>query len=102
MHSVQVPPVQRLLTQSAELAQTLPEAQFAVQLPPQSTSVSKPFLMPSEQVGATQAPPTQAVPPQLAPHLPQWFASVWVSTHEPPHSVAPALQVQTEGEFWQV
>jgi hypothetical protein len=84
----QTPPVQVPLMQSLATEQVLPLAQRG-QEPPQSTSVSVPFLMPSEQVGTTgatgaaQTPPWQnptlhGVPPALAWHVPflhflPWF-----------------------------
>ncbi len=49
--------------------------------PPQSTSVSEPFLKPSEQVGSTQLPPAHA-PVQ------HWVGSV----HDPPVGVHPGWQ----------
>jgi hypothetical protein len=48
------------LWQSEPPAQFLPLMQGGHVPPPQSTSVSDPFLTPSEQVGWTQTPPAQA------------------------------------------
>jgi hypothetical protein len=61
---------QIVLTQSASWAQPLPSAHFwgvasARQGPPQSASVSPPFLVWSEQVGAAHVPPLQTPLTQL-------------------------------------
>jgi hypothetical protein len=48
--------------QSLFVPQPLPTAQFAVQVPPQSTSVSFPFLTPSVHVAATHLPPLEHLP----------------------------------------
>src|SRR4051812_5811353 len=52
------PPPHRALAQSKGMEQALPLPHFCVgaQPPPQSTSVSVPFLMPSEHDGAWQDP----------------------------------------------
>jgi hypothetical protein len=69
---VQMPPVQVPLRQSVPRLQALPSAHLP-QLPPQSTSVSLPFRVPSLQVAAWQIPPEQtrlvqsAADPQLSP-----------------------------------
>jgi hypothetical protein len=66
-----VPPVQIDVWQSAATEQTLPLA-HAVQLPPQSVSVSLPFLMLSPQeAGAVQKPPTQVLPATQLPSTEQ-------------------------------
>jgi hypothetical protein len=90
--------------------QPLPTAQFAVQVPPQSTSVSFPFLTPSVQEAVTHLPPehlplpgnTQSVfalqflpTAQVGPQLPPQSTSVSVPFRRPsPHAAAthaPAL-----------
>jgi hypothetical protein len=43
----QTPPVHTPLEQSAAMLHVLPVAHLVAQLPPQSTSVSVPFLIPS-------------------------------------------------------
>ena len=50
-HTLQTPATQREVLQSAAPKQPFPRAQRAQSGPPQSTSVSLPFLMPSAQVG---------------------------------------------------
>ena len=49
---LQMPPLQWPVTQSPATPHVLPKAQSGHVGPPQSTSVSRPFLMPSLQVGA--------------------------------------------------
>src|SRR5512136_222806 len=65
---------QIVLTQSASTAQPLPSPHFwgvasERHEPPQSWSVSSPFLVWSEQVGAAQVPPLQTPLTQLEPIL---------------------------------
>lgn len=55
-----LPEVQMPEVQSAGAAQSFPFAHLAVQLPPQSTSVSFPFLAASVQVAVAHRPPVQA------------------------------------------
>src|SRR2546430_11314510 len=65
MLSLQVGPTQMLaeehtpVEQSGPVPQPLPMAHLFGQLPPQSTSVSVPFLIPSVQLACTQLPLTQ-------------------------------------------
>jgi hypothetical protein len=68
---MQTPPEQRLVVQSALTVHVLDGVHLLGQLPPQSTSVSAPFLMPSLQLAATgvaqtllplQKPLMQSVP----------------------------------------
>ena len=57
MHTLQTLLTQREVLQSAAPAQPFPRPQRAQSGPPQSTSVSLPFLMPSLHVGARQTCP---------------------------------------------
>jgi hypothetical protein len=60
--TVQTPATQASpLTQSEPTMQAFPVAHAAQVPPPQSTSVSLPFLTPSEQVGTRQTPPEQTL-----------------------------------------
>src|SRR5262245_58389962 len=80
----QMPPVQRRpLTQSWLLRHLLPLVQRGQILPPQSTSVSSPFLTPSLQVGGAHCPPEQTPEAHLLPHAPQLFGSVLVFISHP-------------------
>ncbi len=92
----QRPAEQLVLEQSALTPQVLPLAHLAAQLPPQSTSLSLPFLMPSLQVGSAvqipamqlvlvQSPPTEQVLPlaQSATQLPPQSTSVSVPFFTP-------------------
>ncbi len=63
----QVPPEQTPLAQSLGTPQVWPSAQLPQAPPPQSTSVSAPFLTPSEHAGARQVPPEQTPLAQSAP-----------------------------------
>jgi hypothetical protein len=56
------PEVQMPEVQSPGTAHPLPLAHLVEQLPPQSTSVSLPFLKVSVQVAVAQRPPLQAPP----------------------------------------
>jgi hypothetical protein len=78
--ALQMFPLQMPLVQSLPNAQILPTAHFG-QLPPQSTSVSMPFLTASVQVGAlaTHSPLPLQVP--LEHCVP---ATAYVELHEPP------------------
>jgi hypothetical protein len=95
----QVPLVQIPLRQSEFARHCLPLAHFGQTGPPQSTSVSWPFLIPSVQVaGAVQTPLTQVLPDgQTLPQAPQLAGSLLVATQSPLHKVKPAWQ----GEDWQ-
>src|SRR5215210_155571 len=74
------------LRQSASRKHALPLPHWG-QLPPQSTSVSVPFLIASVQdEAATQAPFVQMPEGQTLPHVPQLLASVWVGVHVRPHN----------------
>ena len=45
----------------------------------------------------THAPPEHTCPAaQARPHAPQWALSLWVSRHDPEHSVSPAVQLTTQ------
>jgi hypothetical protein len=54
---VHMPPAQLMVVQSAGTPQCWPCAHFNVHTPPQSTSVSLPFFLPSLQLGPAQTPP---------------------------------------------
>jgi hypothetical protein len=80
--------------QSVWTLQCFPLGHFG-QLPPQSTSVSSPFLTPSLQVGAggVQTPCTQVSPEaHTVPQAPQWSRSVEMLTHDVPQVVGPVPQ----------
>jgi hypothetical protein len=68
-HSRQTPPTQWPLVQSVPATHALPFAQAGHCGPPQSTSVSPPFLCPSEHVaaGCEQTPPVQTPLSQSLP-----------------------------------
>jgi hypothetical protein len=87
----QRPPLQLLLWQSALTPHDLPSAHFG-QLPPQSMSLSPPFLTPSLQV-AWQTPLAQGwLGRQACPHWPQFDVSVASTTQVPLQGVFPAAQ----------
>jgi hypothetical protein len=78
--------------QSAGTAQERPFAHLLGQEPPQSTSVSVPFLKPSPQVGAAQSrveglqnPEVQSVDAAQPPPIPHVFP--WATQVAPPQSV---------------
>src|SRR5215207_2223311 len=74
------------LWQSASAKHVLPLPHWG-QVPPQSKSVSVPFLIASVQdEAATQAPFVQMPEGQTLPHVPQLVASVWVAVHARPHN----------------
>lgn len=81
-----LPPVQKPPVQSAGAAQSFPFAHL-VQLPPQSTSDSVPFLKPSVHVEVAQRPPVQAAPVQSL-----WVLQSMPSSHlgqvPPPQSTS--------------
>ncbi len=81
----QVPPQQWPPAQSPLPAQTLPSAQGG-QEPPQSTSVSSPFLRPSAQEAGRQRPLRHAPLGQSAP-VQHWRQTL-------PHRFRPGLQAQ--------
>jgi hypothetical protein len=98
--ATQAPPAQTPLTQSVAVAHDLPFAHCGQLGPPQSTSVSLPFLTPSVQVGAggwsvpvgccaglVHVPATQVSPlAQRCPHVPQLRSSVFALTQRPPQT----------------
>jgi hypothetical protein len=65
--AVQTPATQAAEEQSAGTLQCLPSAHFCVHTPPQSTSVSEPFFLPSLQLGPTQTPPEHEPDVQSVP-----------------------------------
>jgi hypothetical protein len=83
--------VQTPVRQSVPLEQCFPSAHFG-QLPPQSTSVSAPFLIPSTHVaaGGVHTPATQdSSAAQRVPQLPQLRSSLSVFTQAVPHFFVP-------------
>lgn len=90
--------------QSRSRRHALPPPQGRHVPPPQSMSVSSPFLMPSVQVGAAdwQIPALHVDPlGQTLPHAPQFDASVASVTHAPLQAVCPAGQGE-QTEFTQL
>src|SRR5262245_32284986 len=84
----QRPPVQRVVVQSAPVAQTLPTAQSLHAGPPQSTSVSMPPLKPSLHVESHVKVPGSHIPPAqslLAAHV---FPGPHFCGHGPPQSTS--------------
>ena len=93
---LQRPPLQKFVRQSLAARQDLLSAQSPQVAPPQSTSVSVPFLTPSEHVGAWQTLATQTLLAQsLAtvqpPPAPQ-------PAHEPPQSMPVSAPFLTPSE----
>jgi len=81
------PALHRLLVQSDATPHVLPTAQCCEQDPPQSTSVSFPFLMPSLHVGAaTHFPALQRLLAQSAAAM--QFLLAAQGAHEPPQSTS--------------
>jgi hypothetical protein len=81
-HVLVVVPVQTPVTQSDPAEQPLVVAHLAQVPPPQSVSVSAPFLTPSLQVGAAQVPPVQILLRQSVPAL--QVAPLGQPLHAPP------------------
>ena len=73
----------------------LPQRQkppWHVGVPPVSTILDEQSKSVVQVRAVEHAPPTQVRPePQALSHSPQWFAFVWVLTHEFPH-LAPEAQ----------
>jgi hypothetical protein len=91
--------------QSVFTTHALPPEQGRHWPPPQSTSVSVPSLMPSEQVGAAppQMPLMQGWPAQACMHEPQLFGSLDGSTHDGPVAVWHIIFGAGQAQFcWQV
>lgn len=76
------------MPQSLSATQVLPTAQ-APQLPPQSTSLSSPFLIPSVQVGAAQTPLAQLAEAQSAVTLQAALGAHFIQA--PPQSLSVSL-----------
>ena len=103
--ATQRPPVQVALLQSAPTPQVLPLAHLVMHEPPQSTSLSLPFLMPSVQVGsgAAQTPAEQLVLEQSALAL-QVLPLAHLLAQEPPQSTSvsvPFLTRSLQPGAWQ-
>jgi hypothetical protein len=110
--ATQMPPVQTPVAQSPPVAQCLPSTHFGQLGPPQSTSVSLPFWMPSVQVGAggcwsvgccccccccagVHVPATHVSPPaQRWPQRPQLCSSVLGLMQRPPQTLWGLGQMQ--------
>ena len=97
-----IPPEQTPLWQSNPCRHIWPLAHGGQTGPPQSTSVSLPFLTPSEHVGAWHAPPLQTPLEQTLPQLPQFLGSVLVLTQVPLQLVCPAGQTTIQTPLEQI
>jgi len=87
---MQTPPEQRLVVQSALTVHILDGVHLFAQLPPQSTSVSAPFLMPSLQLAAAGVAQTPLLQKPLMQSVPtkQFFPFAHAKHVPPPQSTS--------------
>src|SRR5207245_2329504 len=86
----QAEPLQTPLVQSAPARHAWPSPQSGQVLPPQSTSLSVPFLTPSPQVGAARTDELHTRPWQT-PATAQFFPLAHLVGQEAPQSTSPSV-----------